>query len=285
MVDNVLIENANDEGFNPAPSAGGFKVTTTRGITLKNSEIRNTTGNQFWTDQSTYDINVLNNYLHNGSRWGIVLEISSTATVAGNVIANNAHDGIMVSDTDKVNIWNNTIVGNKRAGIALVQDSRRIEQLNVSGHDKRRPQPDLTMPWITRGTTIGNNITTGGSTDGADPILRVSSWEKVFDGNDMLASSNGNVFSQTAVGAPKYVTIWSRKGANAPSYSTMFNYTTATGQDKASYNHVGASPVDSSYRPVAAVKAQLTAVAQPLPAGVASKLGDSPSTQALGAWR
>ncbi len=285
VVDNLLVENANDEGFNPAPSAGGFKVTTTRGVTLKNSEIRNTTGNQFWTDQSTYDINLLNNYIHDGSRWGIVLEISSTATVAGNVVANNAFDGIAVQNTDKVNIWNNTFVGNKRAAIALTQDSRRIEQLSVSGHDKRRPQPDLTMPWVTRGTTIGNNILTGGSTNGADPILRVSSWEKVFDGNEMLASSNGNVFSQTAVGAPKYVVIWSRKGANAPSYSTMFNYTTATGQDKTSYNHLGTSPVDSSYRPVADVRARLAAVAQPLPAAVASKLGDGASSQALGAWR
>ncbi len=285
VADNVLIADSNDQNFNPAPSAGGFKITTSRGVTVKNSEIARTTGNQLWTDQSTYDIDVLNSYIHDGSRWGMVLEISSKATVAGNIIANNAYDGLAVQNSDRVSIWNNTFVGNKRAAVALTQDYRRVEDLSLSGHDTRRAQPDMSMPWITRDTSIGNNIMTGGSSDGADPILRVQSWEKVFDGNDMVTSSNGNVFSQTAVGAPKYVTIWGRKSNNAANYTTMFNYVTSSGQDKNSYNHIGASPVDSSYRPVSGIKAKLADIAQPLPASVASKVGQTTGTTALGAWR
>ena len=66
----------------------------------------------------------------------MVLEISSMATVANNVIANNTYDGILIANTDKVAIWNNTIVNNRRA-IWITQDPRRITDLSISGHDSR----------------------------------------------------------------------------------------------------------------------------------------------------
>jgi parallel beta-helix repeat protein len=284
MVDNVLVQNSNDQSFNPAPSAGGFKVTMTRGFTMKNSVIENTNGNQFWTDQSTYDINLLNNTIRNGTRWGIVLEISSTATVANNVITGNAFDGVMVSDTDHVNIWNNTIVGNSRAAIATTQDTRRITQLNVSGHDPRRTQPDTSMPWVVRGTTIGNNILSGNAA-GTDPILRAQAWDRVYGASDMVASSNGNVFSQTAAGKPGYVTVWGKKGTWATNYATLAAYTGATGYDRASYSLIGTSPVSSTYGPSSAVSARESSVAQPLPSSVAGKVGVAAGTKHLGAWR
>jgi parallel beta-helix repeat protein len=268
VVDDVKIVNSNDQHFNPAPSAGGFKVTMTRGFTMKNSEIAGTDGNGFWTDQSTYGMNLLNNYVHDGARWGIVLEISSTATVFGNVISNNAFDGLMVSDTDHVGIWNNTIVGNGRAAVALVQDTRRIEQLAVSGHDPRRPQPDTTMPWTALGNTLGNNILAGGT--GTDPIVRVQAYDKAFAATDMLVQSEGNVFSQVAVGTPKYVTVWGRKNDNPVSYPTMYSYTSATGRDGTSLSYVAPSPVDSTYRAYSDITSKASTMTQPLPAQVAA---------------
>ncbi len=285
VLDNVSIRNSNDQNFNPTPSAGGFKVTVTRGVKLLNSEITGTIGNQFWTDQSTYNIDAIGNTILNGSRWGIVLEISSTATVANNVIANNAHDGILVTGTDKVNIWNNTIVGNKRAAVALTQDSRRIEQLSVSGHDKRRAQPDLSMPWVIRGTTIGNNIMTGGASGTSDPILRVQSWERAFSGSDMVSSSNGNVFSQTSAGVPSFVTIWGRRSDWPVNYTTVSSYAAGTGYDRASASLIGTSPVSSTYGPSSAVSNLTGATAQGLPSSIASKVGQPAGAKHLGAWR
>lgn len=285
VLDNVSIRNSNDQNFNPTPSAGGFKVTTTRGVDLRNSEIIGTNGNQFWADQSTYDIDLIGNNITGGTRWGVVLEISSTGTIADNVIANNAFDGMVVSDTDKMNIWNNTIVGNKRAAIRIVQDTRRIEQLNVSGHDKRRAQPDLSMPWVVRNTVIGNNILTGGATDTSEPILRVQSWERAFAASEMLASSNGNVFSQTRAGAPSYVTIWGRKDAWPVNYTSLSDYAAGTGYDRSSISVIGTSAVSSTYGPSSEVAAKTSTTAQGLPSAVAAKTGQPAGAKHLGAWR
>ena len=282
VLDNLLVRDSNDERFNPTPSAGGIKVTTTRGVTLKNSEITGTTGNQFWTDQSTFDIEVVNNSITGGSRYGIILEISSKALVANNVVAGNAFDGLCVSDTDNVQVWNNTLVGNGKAAVSLVQDSRRITQLSVSGHDRRRPQPDMSMPWVTKNLVLGNNIYSPGA--GSATLFQAQSWERLFTGNDMVASSDGNVFAQPAPGTPKAVATWGRKGTWAVDYPSLAAYAAATGRDRASMTLVGAA-VNGSYQPTSAVSSREATVAQPLPAAVAGLVGHPSGTRHLGAWR
>jgi parallel beta-helix repeat protein len=284
VVDGLLLRNSNDQRFNPTPSAGGFKVTTTRGLTLKNSDISGTVGNQFWTDESVYDINVLNNVITNGARWGVVLEISSTATVANNVISGNARDGLYIVNTDKVNIWNNTLTGNGYAGLAVTQDTRRIEQLSIPGHDRRRAQPDWSMPWISREVSVANNIFTGG-TASKSTIYQAESWDRKFTGNELVAYSNGNVFSQAAVGTPKYAAVWGRRDAYAVNYANFADFVRATGRDTASYHHLGGSPVDSSFRPVSAISSRHATTGQPLPASVAAKIGQPAGVRHLGAFR
>ncbi|WP_344019261.1 right-handed parallel beta-helix repeat-containing protein [Microlunatus capsulatus] len=253
-------------------------------MTLKNSELTGTNGNQFWTDQSTYDINVLNNTITNGARWGVVLEISSKAVVAGNVIAGNAHDGLMISNTNNVSVWNNTLVGNGRSGLAIAQDKRRITQLSVSGHDPRRAQPDLSMPWTTTNVTVGNNIFTGGPAS-KSTIYLVEAWDRALNAEQMATYSNGNVFSQPAVGTPKLATVWGNAGAYSTNFVTFSDYVAATGRDRNSYHHLGSSPVGSNYQPVSAISSRNTTVGQPLPSDVAAKLGRAAGTRYLGAWR
>lgn len=284
VVDDVSLRDNNDQGFNPAPSAGGFKLGTTRGVTVRNSEITRSNGNQLWADQSTYDMTFTGNTITNGTRWGIVLEISSTAVVADNVIAGNAFDGMIIANTDRVSAWNNTFVGNGRAAIAVTQDKRRIQQLSVAGHDKRRAQPDLSMPWISRGTSLGNNVYTGGTAD-KSTLFQAQSWERVFSGEDMVAYSNGNVFSRVAPGTPRYTAVWGNRGAYATTYATLADYARGSGRDGASWQHVGASPVTSGYQVTAEIRNRAATVAQPLPAAVAGKIGRATGTRALGAWR
>ncbi|WP_375430333.1 right-handed parallel beta-helix repeat-containing protein [uncultured Friedmanniella sp.] len=284
VVDNVAIRNSNDQHFNAAPSAGGLKVTTTRGFTLQNSEISGTFGNQFWADQSMYGVNLLNNTITGGSRWGVVLEISSTATIANNVISGNAYDGLIISDTDNVQVWNNTIVSNGRAAIAVVQDSRRITQLNVAGHDNRRAQPDRSMPWISRNISVGNNILSGGTADKSS-IFHVEGYDRVYSGEQMVTYSNGNVFSRVATGTPKYAAVWGNAGAYATTYGTLADYQKGTGRDGSSYSHVAAAAVNSAFQPVSAISSRDSTVAQALPSGVATKIGKTTGAKHLGAWR
>ena len=282
VIENVLLKDSNDQHFNPAPAAGAVKITTTRGMRFADSEIVGTHGNSFWADHSVYDMTITGNHIHDNDRYGIVLEISSTATVADNVINNNAWDGIVVQNTDKVNIWNNTIVGNRRA-VYVTQDSRRITQLNVSGHDPRRSQPDLSMPWIARDIVLGNNIL-GTSRSDAEAVVTAQSQERLVAGNEMIASSNGNVFSQPTAGTPAAAVVWAKKGTYGTRYAKLSDYVAASGRDKASIAVVGSAALTSQLTPVASLTARVSTVAQPLPASVASKVGVTAGTKHLGAW-
>lgn len=280
LLDNVVVRNSNDQKFNPAPAAGAIKITTTRGVTVKNSLIENTFGNGLWFDESAYDVTAVNNLIRDGDRYGLILEISSTATVADNVIANNAYDGIMIQNTDKVNVWNNTLVGNGRNPILICQDTRRITNLSLSGHDNRRPQPDMSMPWVVGSISVGNNIM---SASGSSPaVLNAQAYDKSWSASAVI-SSNGNVLAQPAAGAPSAAVIWGQKGANPTRYATVSAYAAGTGQDRASYALVG-NPVGSGYAATAAVVSRQAAVAQGLPSAVAAKVGRPAGTKQLGAW-
>ncbi|WP_375422943.1 right-handed parallel beta-helix repeat-containing protein [uncultured Friedmanniella sp.] len=281
VLDNVSVTDSNDEHFNPGPSAGGIKVTTTRTVTFKNSEILRTTGNSFWADESAYNITVANNEIMDGSRYGIFIEISSTATIVNNIVANNAYDGVMIADSDKVNIWNNTIVNNRRA-VAMAQDSRRIQQLNVAGHDPRRSQPDLTMPWVIGGSTVVNNIMAAGPD--ATAVLAVESYELAFDASNLNIASNGNVYSQPALGVPNSAAVWARKSAQPYAFVLLDDFRGTTGQESTSINPLMTSPVDGAYAPKSTIAAKASTVALGLTADLATKTGQPTGAKNLGAW-
>ncbi|WP_375433214.1 right-handed parallel beta-helix repeat-containing protein [uncultured Friedmanniella sp.] len=280
-INNVSVTDSNDEHFNPGPSAGGVKITTTRNVVFSNSEIRRSVGNQFWADESAYNITVANNEIMDGDRYGIFVEISSTASIVNNIVANNAYDGIMIADTDKVNIWNNTIVNNRRA-VAMAQDSRRIQQLSVAGHDPRRTQPDLTMPWVIGNSTIVNNIMAAGPD--ATAVLAVESYELAFNANDLNIASNGNVYSQPALGIPNSAAVWARKSAQPYAFVLLDDFRGATGQESTSINPLMTSPVDSTYAPKSSIAAKAATVAMAAPADIAAKAGQPTGVKNLGAW-
>ena len=281
VMDNVLLQDNNDERFNPAPEAGGIKITVTQGLTLRNSEIRGTYGTAFWTDHSVYDTDVLNNLIRDNTRWGVLLELSSVATVANNVITNNGDDGIGVMNTDRVSIWNNTLTDNIRA-IDITDDGRRAATATY-GLDPRRPKPDPEMTWITGKVTTGNNILT--SAPGGNLVVAVEDYTKTRNASDMGHQLNNDVFSQVAVGTPAHVIDWAQAGAPAARYVRLADFVAATGQERAGYSHLGGSPVNGSYQPVPAITSVIPTVAAGLPSSVASKLGIAAGTKYLGAWR
>ncbi len=283
VIDNALLVGNNDQHFNDSPAAGAIKITTSRGVTIKNSEISGTDGSGVWLDESVYDATVVHNDIHDNSGHGVHFEISSTATIADNVVARNDY-GIWVANSDSVNIWNNTVADNTERGIAVTEDNRRITQLSVSGHDKRRSQPDSSMPWISRNVVLGNNIL---STAKVAPygLLTTESYEHVFAGNDMITSSNGNVFAQPAAGTPANVVVWSRVGTYGQGFGSLAAFASATGRDRSSLALIGSSGLDAALRPTAAVTGKVTTVAQPLPSAVAAVVGQPAGTRQLGAWR
>ena len=277
-ITNSVVANSNDQYFNPTPSAGGVKVTTSRGVTLANSDIRNTYGNGFWADESTYDITVVNNVIHANTGRGVFLELSSKAVVADNLIKWNGEEQFIARNTNGVQLWNNTIYGLSKP-IEFGMDDRTPSNSRYAT-DPRRPFPDPTMTWVMGNTTIGNNVV-----QGKKYLLDIEDYTGTRSASSLGFKANGNVYSQPQAGVPNWVSVWARANNDPAVFTNVAGFRSSTGQESTGLGFVGSSALDGKYDLVPTVAAKTTAVAQPLPSDVAARLGRGTGTKHLGYWK
>lgn len=277
MTDSV-IRGSNDERFNQMPAAGALKLTSTRGIRFAGNEISGGIGNGFWADMACYDITLTNNTVSGNTGRGIFLELSSKAVVADNLIVNNADGGLVARQTDRVQVWNNTIVGVSKA-LDFSQDSRTHATAR-DARDSRRPFPDPDMPWLIGNSTIGNNVL-----QSQKAFFSVEDYNRKIDANKAGFHVNGNVYSAPSKLVPWWMIVWSRTGTDPAVYDSPVAFASKQGQERSSLLVSGASAVDGSYALVGAAKTKEALIAQPLPAEVATKVGQAAGTKHVGHWR
>ena len=280
VADGLLFVDNNVESFNRAPVAGGFKVHRSRDVTISDSVFSKNDGNQLWFDESVYDMTVTGNDVLDGTGYGIVVEISDTATIADNVISGNTLDGLFIHNSGNIAVWNNTLVANAR-NINIVQGSRQASNLSTPGHDPRQKLPDPTMPWVSANISIANNVLADGT---FKCVLCVEDYTHARSAAQMKIVSNGNVFKRTTVSNPAWAVVWSRGAGNPATYNSLADFTKATGQDANSIALDGVGAFGTTERFIASLVQSEKAVARPLPATVARLVGKSTGIQHLGAW-
>jgi parallel beta-helix repeat protein len=280
VADGLLFVDNNVESFNRAPVAGGFKVHRSRDVTISDSVFSKNAGNQLWFDESVYDMTVTGNDVLDGTGYGIVIEISDTATIADNLISRNALDGLFIHNSGNIAIWNNTLTANAR-NINIVQGSRQASNLSTPGHDPRQKLPDPTMPWVSANISLANNVLADGT---FKCVLCVEDYTHSRSAAQMKVVSNGNVFKRTTVSSPAWAVVWSRGPGNPATYNTLADFTRATGQDANSLALDGVGAFGSTERFIASLVQSEKSVARPLPATVARLVGKSTGLQHLGAW-
>ena len=278
VVSNSTMRNSNDQYFNPTPSAGGIKVTTSRGVTLANSDVRDTYGNGFWVDESTYDVTVVNNTIHGNTGRGVFIELSAKVVVADNLIKWNGGEQFIARNSNGIQLWNNTVYGFSKP-IEFAMDSRTPANSRYAT-DPRRPFPDPTMTWVMGDTTIGNNIV-----QGKQYLLDIEDYTGKRSATALGFKANGNVYSQPKAGTPNWVVVWARANDDPAVFTTVGGFRSATGFEKTGVSQVGASAVTPAYDVVGSLAAKTAAIAQPLPAEVAGKLGRANGVKHLGYWR
>lgn len=278
-VRNLLSVGNNAQQFNRAPVSGAFKVTRSRDIEVKDSAFLDNLGQGPWFDESVYDITFTGNDVIGNTGNGLVFELSEKAVIADNIVSDNVLNGIYVIDTGNVQIWNNTAVGNQR-NIAIIQDKRRASDTSAAGHDPRRPNPDPTVPWITRNTVIVNNVVGGA---GGNCLICVEDRSREYTGGQLVSRSDGNLYSRPSPTAPVWFGVWSRGSAGDPIVTnTLSAFTAATGQDRGSRLVEGRSVVDSAYQVLGEVIAGTT-IAQPVSSVIAAQTGIPSGARVLGA--
>lgn len=272
ITDSVVDEN-DYQHFKAAPVSGGLKITRSRGVTITGNVFDDNNSSGIWCDESCYDVTVANNQLSNNTDDGISIELSQKVVIANNTVQGSGAD-INIIDTGDVQIMNNSLGSATTFAIRLAQDSRTADQTSVPGHDPRQPVPDPTVPWITKGVKIENNAF-GTSGNG----YQIYGLDMV----DKQVTITGNMFNRRVTTANPTLVAWG---------------TSATTQD---YVHVqspealnqvaGASWTNQQTDEALPLVGMLSALVQaapttatPLPASIASIVGQPAGTKHIGAF-
>ncbi len=203
VIDAVLVEDNNRERFNPAPSAGGAKLTRARNVTVRDSMFRNNQGTGLWFDISTYDLKIVGNEMRDNARHGAFLEISDVAVFADNIVEGNAGDGLKVNNTSNVRVWNNTFVGNGRS-LNLVQDNRIYATNTWAKYSNDPPS----MTWLLGPVEVRNNVIANPGSGNC--LLCVEDYTKTRSAEQIGVTANSNVYNRATASAPRWAVVWSR---------------------------------------------------------------------------
>lgn len=194
MLDGVEIDHNNftNDAYTTANincdfEAGGFKWVGS-GNTITNSSVHDNACRGLWADITATNSTVTNNRVYNNWADGIMIEISSGATISGNTVSGNGFKefnagagtcawmygaGIFISTSSHVEVSGNNLMGNCK-GITGAQQNRGaqypvLEYLNV--HDNIVSGPGISgasaddgTNLATRHITFTNNSFVNGAT-------------------------------------------------------------------------------------------------------------------------
>lgn len=281
LIDRSVVSYNNAQHFNQSPVSGGVKLSKSRDVTIRSSLMSHNDGPGVWLDESCYDGKVLNNRILDNAGYGISLEISDTMLVANNLLLRNRGFGIKVNNTGHVGIWNNTFVNDGRP-VNVVQDKRLASNLGTPGHDKRRPAPDPTVPWIVKDVRVSNNVI-------SDPSARAGAMVWLQDATQqrtaaqMGVSTDGNAYYRRSATTPSNVAVWPSADGRTESYKTLRQFHAASSQERHGLLSK-ARPVDASGHPARAFASIQRQVARRLPRGVARAIGVRAGARHLGVY-
>ena len=279
-VTRVLSAHNNTEHFNTSPVSGGMKIGRTRDVRVTDSAFVRNHGPGLWLDESVYDGTVVGNDMLNNAGHGVSIEISSKVLVADNLIANSGGNGMKINDAGSIDIWNNTVSGSNR-NINIVQDTRRASDLTTPGHDPRQKLPDPTVTWLIDAVNVHNNVLAGST---GNCLLCIEDYSHERSAEQMGVTANGNVYHRASAASPNWMFVWSRGPGNPSVHTTIEKFRSATGQEAQSAALTGTRVFADGWALAPAVAASAPTVARPLPAHIATLVGQSPGERQLGSW-
>jgi hypothetical protein len=281
FVDGLRAVGNNVERFNVFPVSGGTKISRARGLTVRNSVFADNLGSGLWFDESSYDMSITGNDVLRNLGDGLTVEISAKALVADNLAVGNGANGMKINNTSSVDIWNNTVLDNVERQLWIVQDARLASNRSTPGHDPRQPFPDPTMTWLLGPVVVSNNVI-GGVTRQVWCHLCFQDSQLYRTATAMGLRPNGNAYYRVSTSSPRYLVTWPVGLRDPRVYATVAAFRSATGFEQTGAEFSGAPIVDAGYRLVPSVVAQEAAIAQPMPAAVASALGATAGEERLG---
>lgn len=224
----LTVKRNNLEHFNELPMAGGIKIGRSRDVSIRGSVVTQNLGSGVWFDESVYDSRIINNRVNGNTGHGVEVELSERSVIANNMILGNHEHGILVLDTGAVRIYNNTLLRNYRP-INIIQD-KRTHQNARSGHDRRRPFPDPTVPWRVQDVQLRNNVLAYART-GSACVLCVEDGSHQRSAAQMGIAPESNVYVR-ADNLPRWLIVWSSGVGDPDVFTTLGAFRTGTGRER-----------------------------------------------------
>ncbi|MCL3839200.1 right-handed parallel beta-helix repeat-containing protein, partial [Aeromicrobium duanguangcaii] len=217
VLEQSIISGNNVEHFNPAPVAGGVKITRTTGVTVRANLVENNINSSgIWLDESVKNATVVGNTVRGNDSTGISAEISDQIVIADNHVIANRGTGIWSYTSSNVDIWNNTLVANSRT-LAVWQDDRDTSTAHYRNG----------LPWLSKNINIHNNVFSYGTN--FCPVLTQDLRQK-WTGNDFGITMNGNAYHRPSPKNPERFACWANGKKGTESFPTLTAFRNATGQ-------------------------------------------------------
>jgi poly(beta-D-mannuronate) C5 epimerase len=202
-----------------AIGAAGAKITRTRSPYVADNHFTDNIGTGWWCDLGCTNATVVRNVATGNQVHGLFYEVSSTALIASNVVADNAGDGIKLSSADHVRVYDNTFADNGTA-LGIYNDPR------TPSSDPYSQQLGLT--WLTTGTVLVNNYYA--DPDAQDPIIVSADYQAAPHTGTFVADSDGNAYQRPASGSP--LLSWVTAPGHTQDYPSLAAFRTGTGNDE-----------------------------------------------------
>lgn len=293
VIEDSVMEYANTHNWMMAPAAGGIKITSCIGVTIKRSKFNNNNADGFWCDASVFDTDVITCDAQNNKGHGFEYEISAKARFIDCLAVNNSKDGFLNRCSDEVEFWYCTGTGAGEVIMDTTQDNRATAAgpvAGVFGQDSRKSGKDdpvygsTGMYWWVTQVTVRNCVIVKPSVTASGGALRIRTQGITRALADYGPNVDGNLYARISAGAPANGWVLITTG-----YTTFSAYKAAAvsagvPMDVNGLNQDGHDPLNSDYSLKSADDTAANAVVPAMNATIAAILGRPVGTVHCGAF-
>jgi hypothetical protein len=174
-----------------AIGAAGAKITRTRSPYVADNYFTDNIGTGWWCDLGCTNATVVRNIATGNKVHGLFYEVSSTALIASNVVADNAGDGVKLSSADHIRVYDNTFADNGTA-LGIYNDPRAPDTDPYS--------QQLGLTWVTTNLALVNNYYADPAAH--DPIIVSADYKTTPHVGPFVSTSDGNAYQRPAANTP-----------------------------------------------------------------------------------
>ncbi len=182
----------NNARFNQQQEAGGVKASRSTGFDVDSNLIDHNIGTGVWFDLGSNKTTIVHNDFFANRAQGAEYEISSNATIAGNISRANSGGGIRIIESQHVQVWNNDAF-------------RNDTPIEVWNGPRTQNPSDI---------KISNNIMMDGHAV-TKVLLDVDDKTHKLSAAQMGVTADHDAYCRSTPAAPKNVVSWARGGGQA----------------------------------------------------------------------